>query len=392
MKKLYSWKKGFTLTEVLLATAIVGIIAALVMPAIVTHLNDQTMQYKLERTKSSIQASLDYLAVSENQTDFGKTSMFVGSPNYNPEEFIKKYLKVSKYIGTGNPVPECFADKYYEYSGNDKKEVSISGYYSGYCALLKDGACVCLNPQPSRSEGVSGTIDVNGPKPPNIIGRDLLTDDAFKLSPVVFEATTDLNRTSMQGVATTVGGLEPASECSSSDKDSFCCNKRADEGQITSQTDVCCDLGGDIIKKAPICAKEITLVLNYYPTTSCTFKEWSEFKCQPEVKKSGTSAKSGSIQLSELPVAPPTIYVNCSGYRAGEMPGSSLTGLLKNDPSGHSLVSTFFLRTGSGVPNSASCKYSGITVGLTSTDGSLTFSNNSANIVWNGIKWTVEKH
>lgn len=58
---------AFTLTEVLLAVLIVGIIAALVLPAVVTKYQDKTFESAFNREVHSLQDSIDSLAAVENQ-------------------------------------------------------------------------------------------------------------------------------------------------------------------------------------------------------------------------------------------------------------------------------------------------------------------------------------
>ena len=48
--------KGFTLTEVLLAVAIVGIIAALVLPMVVKNYQEKTLDAALNREKQTLDA------------------------------------------------------------------------------------------------------------------------------------------------------------------------------------------------------------------------------------------------------------------------------------------------------------------------------------------------
>ena len=94
---------GFTLTEVLIATGIVGIIAALVLPALVTHFRDEVLTHQLRRQMTAIKTAIDNLVVTENKANFGETMMYTTStsPDYDTTsgEFIKKYLRVSKYYG-----------------------------------------------------------------------------------------------------------------------------------------------------------------------------------------------------------------------------------------------------------------------------------------------------
>ena len=94
--------KGFTLTEVLLALAIVGIIAALVLPATITKLDENLLQRSYERQAQAIQSVVDVLPIKENVGNFGETSMFsTGNKTIDESsgKFLKRYMRVSKYYG-----------------------------------------------------------------------------------------------------------------------------------------------------------------------------------------------------------------------------------------------------------------------------------------------------
>lgn len=156
-------KVAFTLTEVLLAVLIVGIIAALVLPAVVTKYQDKAFESAFNREVHSLQDSIDSLAAVENQQSFYETTLAK-----TPETYMKKYLRVSKYCGASGK--DCFGKFYSEYSDHEKKTYTPS--YDGNCAILKNGTSVCLN---VNGGSIDMLIDVNGLKGPNVFGRDLRT-------------------------------------------------------------------------------------------------------------------------------------------------------------------------------------------------------------------------
>ncbi|MBO6257475.1 hypothetical protein J6N69_05520, partial [bacterium] len=121
--------------------------------------------------------SLEGLPVSENKGDITKTMMYASSDTgeygNTSGAYINKYMKVSKYCG--DTPGDCFGNEYYKYENNDRVSFDINTV-KGACALLKNGVSVCLKPQikqeGSNKEIIEGWIDLNGPKGPNIYGRD----------------------------------------------------------------------------------------------------------------------------------------------------------------------------------------------------------------------------
>jgi len=172
-------KKGFSLTEVLIALGVIAVIAVLILPVITTRAQNKSFALSYDTEVKQMLNSLEGLPVSENKEDISNTMMYVesdsGSYSNNAGAYINKYMKVVKYCG--DEPGDCFGGQYYEYKDNDRVEFDIKDI-KGACALLKNGVSICLKPQiknASGTEEIQGWIDLNGPKGPNIYGRDLRT-------------------------------------------------------------------------------------------------------------------------------------------------------------------------------------------------------------------------
>ena len=244
---------AFTLTEVLLAVLIVGVIAAMVLPAVVTKYQDKAFESAYNREVHSLQDSIDSLAAVENQQSFYETTLAK-----TPETYMKKYLRVSKYCGTSGK--DCFGKFYSEYSDHEKKTYTPS--YDGHCAILKNGTSVCLN---VNGGNIAMLIDVNGPKGPNVFGRDLRTYTHSVKGKTGYDMSSNgiisLNQTPIEdndsdpcegktcgcgdlpdcdpcaGKTCGCGSLPPCGgTCSSGDTSLTCCKKRT----ITGESDPCC--------------------------------------------------------------------------------------------------------------------------------------------------------
>ena len=243
-------RSAFTLTEVLLAVVIVGVIAALVLPTVVTHFQEKRFDQAYKRETKTIEAAINGLAVNENKSSFFHTMMYSAtepeSYENNAEIFLKKYLRVSK-ICTENS-NDCFAKTYYEYKDNDKKVFTPN--YKGACASLKNGTSLCLTPQIGAS-AITGIIDLNGPKGPNIINKDLRTFTLSSISQtgrdteVASVLDTDFAPIETEdpcaGMTCGCGTLPPCPpECSSNPNewDLSCCQYNS--SSINSNTHHCC--------------------------------------------------------------------------------------------------------------------------------------------------------
>ena len=156
----------------LIAVAIVGVIAVIVLPMVVTNYQKNMLNHQYKREVQSINNAVNDLPIGENKTSFFSTMMYYDSEPSSYEEnaglFLKKYFKVARYCGENNG--NCFASAYYTYEDNMRKVYTPE--YKGACAQLKNGMSICITPQVGNL-GVHGLLDLNGKKGPNVLGEDL---------------------------------------------------------------------------------------------------------------------------------------------------------------------------------------------------------------------------
>ena len=266
----HTMKRAFTLTEVLVAVVIVGIIAALVIPAVVTKYQRKVLDAKADRQMLAIQEAMNGLAVAENKTKFSDTSMYVETDSYSVDDtagkFLKKYFKISKYCGApSGGKSDCFANEYYEYSDKDKKVITPD--LKGACAILKNGISLCVTPQIGSTPAYV-VMDVNGPAKPNILGDD---KDFRKLSPLNVQSNITPDRVRQSGEnpvisidAPPIIGAEENPCASSTDTSTACCKWRLNHKEL-KLGHVCC-ANPVVGPLEPKCVSKVTVHLNFYPT------------------------------------------------------------------------------------------------------------------------------
>ncbi len=233
----------------MVAVVIVGVISALVLPAVVSHYQEKSFDQAFQRETQAIQSAVEGLAVNENKASFFETMMYTPeeptSYTDSAEKFIKTYLRPSKLCGDNNG--DCFATRYYEYKDNDKKVYTPT--YKGSCAKLKNGASICLTTQ-TGAQTIEGLIDINGEKAPNVLGKDLR---AFTLdiqtqagrntsvATVLDTPFTPIQDDPCAGETCGCGDLPDCPPVCSSNSDEWdltCCE--ANSSSITSSTHHCC--------------------------------------------------------------------------------------------------------------------------------------------------------
>lgn len=149
-----SSKKAFTLSEVLLAIVIVGIIAGITVPSLMLSTNKAAYISGYKKAFSVLQVSIDKYS-SESGSDF---SFLIKNGRLN-DLFVKKYLNSSAIFGDENNLRVMTADGilYSFHSVNTNCDTDLEGwsYDDISTGNLLEKCCYLVS------------IDVNGNKKPN---------------------------------------------------------------------------------------------------------------------------------------------------------------------------------------------------------------------------------
>ncbi|MBP3923870.1 type II secretion system protein [bacterium] len=158
-------KYGFTLAEVLITLGIIGIVAAMTMPALIAKYQQKAMVTQLKKVYTELSQAIMMLKADENITDFSESSLNSAGAF---DGFIKKYFKVIKECDS--ITSPCFSNSYKKISG-------ISSLYNRGCGnsksyILASGATICARFNTSINPIAEIHVDVNGIKNPNVFGKD----------------------------------------------------------------------------------------------------------------------------------------------------------------------------------------------------------------------------
>lgn len=210
-RSLNTIPKGFTLSEILVALAIVGVIAALMIPVVVKNYQKQVMATRLEKVYSEIIHAFMLARVKNGDPKYWD----IAQGDYGGEQFASKYLfphlRVIKNCGTNSTQSDC--NYKYRYK-DDPSWITPDSRYTRF--FLKDGTFIAmytmrltlygysdgtiwlgstsqLTASQLASWGFTGftyrgiyvtndagfLIDINGSKGPNMNGRDVFWFDFY---------------------------------------------------------------------------------------------------------------------------------------------------------------------------------------------------------------------
>ena len=167
----YIYRKAFTLSEVLLALAIVGVISAMVVPGLMDGANRSMLSTQLKNTMTSLN-DLAQEQVSGTATKKLKETDFA-----NPATLLGRNFKFSHACSDDK---KCWASTYKAVSGGTTVTMSQTGI------LMANGVAIQyeLVEDPTSDENKYSEanpnehyfgkfiVDVNGLDKPNILGRD----------------------------------------------------------------------------------------------------------------------------------------------------------------------------------------------------------------------------
>ena len=168
----YSFKKGFTLAEVLITLAIIGIVAALTIPNLVTN-------YQKKQTISGLKEVYSILnnTVRLSEVENGPMANWT-FPEFNnldsTGEFIKKYylpyLRSAKMYSRDE-----FEDEYPKYSVKNLSGEGQGNVSYFHVVFLSNGMLLFFNGYGTGYFWIYA--DINGLAGPNRIGRDIFVFD-----------------------------------------------------------------------------------------------------------------------------------------------------------------------------------------------------------------------
>lgn len=173
-------KRGFTLAEVLITLGIIGVVAAITLPTLITNYQKKQTITQLKKAYSELAQAMQKAELEHGlmQTwDFANFETAQERTTYFAENYLLPYINtLEKCIPTSN---KCWADNILSLTDtigsnlvrntNDKCVSFISGSgYSGYFWLSSGGYDMWYY------------VDINGPKKrPNKIGRDIFAFSVY---------------------------------------------------------------------------------------------------------------------------------------------------------------------------------------------------------------------
>ena len=194
-------KVAFTLAEVLITLGIIGVVAAITMPVLLSNVQDRVKQKRVENIQQKLSKVTDKMAVQSGLTGYGDTMSFV--------QEMSRHMKLAKICDNGHisdcwPTQEVILDdkgKTWKISKTKNAKnlkinknvvdnwadtvgiVTADGTamilsYDKTCTFNVDDDGLTYSNDTGKSNSLvclSGVFDWNGGKNPNKLGKDVIT-------------------------------------------------------------------------------------------------------------------------------------------------------------------------------------------------------------------------
>ena len=171
---------AFTLAEVLITLGIIGVVAAITIPGLMTKLKNHQIEAVLKEDYSILNQMM--ISAYDNGAlgvDASKINKIAGITEWFEENFLP-YIKVSSvcYDETG-----CWTQK--KYLSGSSTDSSQGCGQNTISFILNNGSAVCIDDhaqsiflsrfgiETDSATGYCLRIDVNGDKNPNVVGKDV---------------------------------------------------------------------------------------------------------------------------------------------------------------------------------------------------------------------------
>lgn len=210
------YKMAFTLAEVLLVLAVIGIVAALTIPTLIQKTGNDQIVAKLKKEYSSISQAYQLIA-NENSGSIESSSIFIGNlSTANSWSALNAFSSKMNMIKNCGDASGCFnpAVVYRNLDGTNWGELDTPGW--GFAkAVLSDGSYIYMYDWDGNCNAAAGSgpltasscgvfvVDVNGKTGPNQKGRDVFSFHITKNGIIPAGSNSDSNNCTSDGLGCT---------------------------------------------------------------------------------------------------------------------------------------------------------------------------------------------
>ena len=165
-KKVTAAKAAFTLAEVLITLAIIGVVAALTIPTLLNNYNDKVLETRYKKAVNIMTNGFKLMMSNEQVFDVKDLAIMQCS---DIDCYLDEYKKVFKIV-RDNSSPDIIQTFGEEYTINNQK-ISFAGNEK-YAPIFQTADGISYMGMPQNGE-IMFYADLNGRSEPNTFGKDM---------------------------------------------------------------------------------------------------------------------------------------------------------------------------------------------------------------------------
>lgn len=144
-------KKAFTLAEVLITLGVIGVVAAITMPILITNMTERKNSERHANIAYKVTQAMEHMRATGKLVQYNSTESFVNE--------LQKHLKIAKVCDKDH-LTECWptetvtnraGEEYNVADAKTGKELGLSTETNNVGLILADGAAIILNYNPQTS-------------------------------------------------------------------------------------------------------------------------------------------------------------------------------------------------------------------------------------------------
>ena len=220
-------KNAFTLAEVLIVLAVIGVVAALTVPAVITKVSKDQYVVGLKKAYNTLK-SVEREAIQEHgpmENWSWSTGGYGSDPAADFEKYFLPHLDVLKKCEAGDK--GCFSSKNSFIDGRTWDYSFNSSMY--YRIITSDGMCWVYGKDNMANNPGYFYVDINCLKGPNVLGRDIFAFEVFSSHLGIKPAGMYSNSTSINTVLSSAF-IEASCKTSGTSSGRYCATKILSEG------------------------------------------------------------------------------------------------------------------------------------------------------------------
>ena len=214
-------KKGFTLSEALIVMAAIGIVAVLTVPLLANEYQKKVQYAAFVKVYGALQDAMQYAILEHGSPSKWN---YEGESAEDKQAFIDTYI--APYIKKVEHDPNCYPSnaRIRDLKGQALGTASdlIGGYSMPDFLVLEDGGAISMTFLYSSATRADLFVDTNGPRGPNILGRDMFS---------MYYGFDSLNNKPLVGFYSNIPDLESIIE--------ECCDAHGNSCTTGNQGDTC---------------------------------------------------------------------------------------------------------------------------------------------------------